>query len=951
MEDDRLELFKQAAVIFEVALEQPPEDRRRIAYELAGADAALRACVEALLRRDRRASPIDTPVVRPSAELGSEPPPPRNEVCGAYRLVRRLGEGGMSSVFLGRRDDGGVPEFAAIKLLPHQLAPAALWRRLDAERSILARLDHPNIARLIDAGATESGSPYLVLEYVRGEPITEYADRRQLGVEDRLCLFSQLVDAVQYAHRHLVIHRDLKPPNVLITDDAHVKLLDFGIAKILGPDVGIEATRTAERFATPGYASPEQLAGGPISTASDLYGLGVLLHRLLTGLLPDDRPSLGSQEDVTPELASEAARKGDPEQRRLRAAHFGLTPRALQRKLRGELDAIIGRCRAPAPEARYRSAGRLGDDLRRYLAGEPTAARPLGVFHRWAKAARRHPLQATGLTALAVAFAALVVLPLLHSRTLARERDATRQAHRQTESVTRFLSDILRLANPYELDNTDRPGNGPVTLREVIDEASVRLDRNLDRDPLVRARLLATLGRAYADLGEASEAVPRLRQAVSLHRAHAPQTAALGDSLASLGFVLWDRGDATKEGRAALEEGVALLRRAAAVGRASDRAGVETGAMLARSLTDLGVVLREEGELAEARALLNEAVAESRRFDGGEGRESALATLELGFLDFREQAYDDASARLEPALSRLTSLVGAHHPDRATALYALGWTRARQGRPQEAEQMLREAHAIWLASLGETHPETIASYQQIGSLRYEQGDLRGAEQIFRRALALERAQPRFDPVHLAVDTNALGIVVWKLDGPAAAEPLAREAVTLAREHLGDDHPRTATYALNLGRILTDGGHLAAAEPLLRAALAHRTETLGADDTRVGYALAALAGHRLDAGDRAEAIQLAEQATRIARAKLGADHWRTGEAEAILGCALVQKETSSIAGASLVSESGAETGASLVPETGASLLQRGLETLRATQGVDAQPTRAAERRCRTDAPTP
>lgn len=458
---------------------------------------------------------------------------------GAYVLDQPLGRGGMGTVWRAHPFDGDAEaEPVAVKILRRGLDTADVRHRFRQEQRLLGALDHPGIARLLDGGVTDDSLPFVAMEYVDGEPLDVYCDRRRLGVDTRLRLFEQVCDAVHYAHQRLVVHRDLKPSNIFVTADGQVKLLDFGIAKVLQPDVlGLShlLTRAEQRLLTPAYASPEQRLGRPVTTASDVYGLGVLLFELLTGHLPFPAPPVPDAEpprpsDVvrqthtTPHPDGTTAEAVTPE--RVGEAR-STAPDRLRRTLAGDLDTIALMALRREPERRYGSAAQLGDDVRRYLAGLPVVARPATVGYRVRSFVRRHR---AGVAASALALAALVAF----AATMTVERARTAREAAKAQAVAGVLAGLFDATNPM-VSNGDT-----LTVYDVLAGSEDRLRRDLAEQPEVLAEILGVIGRAYRDQTHLARADTALRDALALHERLDPASEgtarALGD-LATLRFM------------------------------------------------------------------------------------------------------------------------------------------------------------------------------------------------------------------------------------------------------------------------------------------------------------------------------------------------------------------------------------------------------------------------------
>jgi serine/threonine-protein kinase len=525
--------------------------------------------------------------------------------AGAYRLVEHIASGGMGVVYRAERDDGQVRHQAAVKILRRGLDAEDQVRRFASERQILASLDHPNIARLIDAGVTDDMRPYVVMEYVDGQQIDAYCDERRLSVKQRVALIRDVAMAVDYAHRNLVVHRDLKPSNIFVTDDGQVKLLDFGIAKLLDadPEGATAVTVPGVRLMTPGYASPEQITGAHVTTSTDVYVLGLLLYELLTGTraqetdgrsLPDieelvvrgapRRPS----EVVASLPATLAVTTSGPPATAIAQAR-GTTPGRLRRLLRGDLDRIVGMALRKEPDRRYPSAQAFADDLNRYLDGKPVQARADSAAYRVGKFVRRRwpAVAAAGLfVALLVAYA---VTMTIQSRQIRAERDRAQAAQAKAEEVTSFLVRMFQASDPGETRGDT------VTARELLATGVERVGA-LDSQPAVQGQLLDVMGRVYQSLGRFDDARSLLERALRVRRG------AFGESHRDVGDAWTHLGElSSMQGRYADAE--SQLRTALAIHEGLN--GKESPEF-ATDLHLLGAVLVDKGEPAQGKQLFEE---------------------------------------------------------------------------------------------------------------------------------------------------------------------------------------------------------------------------------------------------------------------------------------------------------------------------------------------------------
>ena len=536
-------------------------------------------------------------------------PDPAGELIGPYRVVRSLGRGGMGEVFLAERADQQFRQHVAIKLVRRGLLSRHVQGRLRLERQILATLDHPNIARLFDGGTTTEGTPYIVMEYVDGQPIDIYADQRALTIEQRLRLFMTVCSAVHRAHQNLVVHRDLKPSNILVTTDGVPKLLDFGIAKLLDDRQMMHTmavTQADIRVMTPDHASPEQIRGEPITTASDIYVLGVLLYELLSGYKPfvlkgnrlaELEQAICEQTPLSPSATIANAISGGLSSVQGIAAERGVTPAKLRRQLSGDLDNIVLMAMRKEPDRRYSSVEQFAADVDRYLRGLPVIARADAWSYRTGKFVRRHAV----VVGLSFAFVALLIgftiTTVIQSANIRYERDvaqaerARAQAEQErAEAVRDFLVDSFTRADPARARGKD------ITALEILGSGATRITKELRSQPKLQADLLDTIGTVYLSLGQTADAQPLIEQALSVRRSlYGAENLEVARSLYSLNRVYAAKGDLQTSERLA-DESLAIHRKLT-----GDRS-LETAGSLCR----LGVIKAQQGELGSAEALFNQ---------------------------------------------------------------------------------------------------------------------------------------------------------------------------------------------------------------------------------------------------------------------------------------------------------------------------------------------------------
>ncbi|MEM6784418.1 MAG: serine/threonine-protein kinase [Bacteroidota bacterium] len=811
---------------------------------------------------------------------------------GPYQLARELGRGGMGAVYLAERvvEDGcGFEQSVALKLIaaPHP----TLRQRFLAERQTLARLQHPGIARLLDGGVAgpESddlvGTPFFALEVVDGEPITEHVATNGLSVRDRLDLFLQVCDAVQYAHQNLVVHRDLKPSNILVAPTEGVrrsraKLLDFGIAKLLTPDnLGpldddAPLTATGSRVYTPQYAAPEQVRGQAVTTATDVYALGLILYELLTGRRAYHfaRASAGEIERVICET--------EPPRPSLAITRIGadaptLDPARLRRQLRGDLDTIVLKALAKDPARRYASAEALAADLRRHLAGQPIAARPATKRYRMAKWVRRNPAWAVaavlvaGLALVATVFAGVVAR---QNQLLAAERDRVEREASRTEAVKDFLVGVFQVADPSESRGAS------VTAQELLDQGARRLRTELANVPLVQAEVQGVVGRVFTNLGLYDQADSLLTAAVAQHEALAAAgdplaTDALAENLEHLGLLRYEQGF--------FDGAMARLERALALRLAQTP---PDAIALARTEHLLGMLTHESGDLVRADSLFQASLAVRE----AQAPPSAVAATlsSLGLLRSDAGDYDEAEPILQRALALQRTHLGDDHPETATTLYHLAQLYWTTGRLDEAEPLFRESLALSIQLFGPESASAALDYNQLGLVLVDQGRYRESQAAYEEALRIQRTVFGESHPDLSATVLNLGALHFAQERYAEAEAAYREALRIDMAALGEGHPYVAGDQVRIATLLIAQRKPDEAEALLDAAAPVFEATYTPDHPRLADLLMKRASVASLRGDDAEAERLSRIALDGLRRHLEPDHQAVIDAHVVLGLMLV-----------------------------------------------------------------
>ncbi len=796
------ERWQVVSELFNDTLELPPEERRGFLERSCDNEELLREVLDLLADEDRGGDGLLAGPYFSLHRTPAEPEPGTGRLIGAYRLVRRLGHGGMGTVYLAERADGEFEQQVAIKLLHPSLVSEAVLRRFRSERQILAKLSHPNVAQLLDGGTTDDGLPYFVMEHVDGRPIDEHCNACALPIRERLGLFRALCAAVSFAHRNLVVHRDLKPGNVLVTPDGRVKLLDFGIAKLLE---GEQPLATGDAPMTPPYASPEQVRGEAVNTASDVYSLGVVLYELLTGRRPHEAKS---PQGLARAICEEAPRRPSTGEvgERLRAEE----PKRLRRLLAGDLDNVVLKAIRKEPERRFSSVEQLSEDVRRHLEGLPVLSRPDTVAYRTGKFVRRHRwgVAAAGLVALLVG--AFTVSTAVQSARIARQYEEILRERDRARNVTGFLVDVLGTPDPRQAK-----GATP-TVREVLDDTARQLKTEMSKEPLIRAALLDAIGRVYLSLGLRAEARPPLEEALKLRQAHLDAAdPVLAESLHNL--AKWERADGQDEkAKELIQEAIAIQRSAFAADHRD----------LARGLNNLGSLLRHLGQLEDAETSAREALEMQRRLFGDDHIELAITLNNLARILVEKGQLDEAESSYRKSIDIRREVEGPDDPGLAKTLNNLAMLLVdRLNRPGEALPLYQESLRIRRKVYGAGHAGLVSTLNNLAVL----------------LISLERpeeAQPLLDevfaiygdrPVHPIPRKNK-ALLLFVLGEVAACEELTREILPLLRR----DALIAETESLR-GACLADLGRRAEAEPLLRQGYETLLETLGEDDRRTRQA--------------------------------------------------------------------------------------------------------------------
>ncbi|MCP3979631.1 MAG: serine/threonine protein kinase [bacterium] len=822
--DDRR--WKRADEIFDAALDLPDEQRGSFVERECGGDSELRGQVVRLLELVDDAAPLPgDPLTDPSLwaldDADESPDAWIGKTVGRFRIERELGRGGMAVVYLAQRADGEFRQDVALKLIKRGTDTDEALRRFAQERQIMAGIAHPNIASLIDGGTTDDGRPYFVMEHVEGRSIDRWCNEQRLPVRERLKLYLQVAEALAYAHRNLVIHRDIKPSNILVTDDGVVKLLDFGIARYLDPEGDVpDRTATQKRFLTPTWASPEQLGGAHVTTASDVYQLGLLLYLLLSGRSPHGsdtgdsealrrsvlegtftRPSaavaLATEEDGTEDVGRDR----------------GTSAKLLRRELSGDLDNIVLKALSRQPERRYSSVAQLVEDIERFLRGLPVSARPDSLTYRVGKLVARYKL-AAGFAGLAlVLLLAFAVTMTVQANKIAAERDRANLEAEVSRRVSDFLVGLFRVSNPGEV------GGESITARELLDEGAKKISGDLADQPELQARLMDTMGVVYQQLGLYDDAEPLMEQAVSVRREHLDA----------------DHPD-----------------------------------MLA-SMNHIGALYFHQGRYDEAETVCRDTLERQRRVLGDEHVETLRTMNVLANIHQNRGRYSEAQPIYRTIIEARQRVLGPDHIETLSAMHNLGAALFRMGQLDEAQLMFADVTEIRARTLGFDHPETLATRSSLANVLQRQGKLEEAEPQYLRVLELRRRVHGADHPNTLTTMHNLAALYKNQGRYDEAIPIYLDTLAAQKRVYGDEHIKTLRTMNSLADVYTNQGRHDEAGPLFAEVIARQKRVLGENHPEMAITMHNLACVYRETGRLEESRRLFEESQRILESQLDSKH--------------------------------------------------------------------------------
>ncbi len=860
--------FQSLKELLQAALRLPIREREAYLRDACAGDSALFREAMTLISDESRATDLiktggaadllDTRVADDIFRLPSEPLQSR---IGSYRIIETLGEGGMGAVYLAEQEEP-IRRRVALKLVKLGMDTKEVLARFDAERQALAMMDHPNVARVHDAGATEMGRPYFVMEYVDGTPITEYCDRERMSTKERLELFIPVCLAIHHAHQKGIIHRDVKPSNILVAvhDGKPVpKVIDFGIAKATGES---PAERTAftvmgQIIGTPEYMSPEQATGAAegVDTTTDVYSLGVLLYEILTGTLPFDPNEMrrAGWETVVktirdvepPKPSTRVSSIGDTAAEVAARRHTSVT--GLRRQLRGDLDWVVMKAMEKVRSRRYTSAAEFAADLERYLHNQPVAASPPSTVYRMRKFARRYR------TALAIAAFIIVSLSYVAFESN-RQRGAAVRARDESEAVTTFLSDMLGAVAPEQ-------GGREVSVRQVLDQAEGKIGEKLKGRPLIQARLMNTMGNVYRKLGLPEKAHPLLEGSLAIRekelgRNHRDVAQSLND-IANLVSMEGDRDRA----KALYEEALAIRERVLPPDHPD----------IARSLNNLAATLQESGESEAALRIYQRILPMQERVLGPDHADVGRTHNNIARLLVGTGDYKGALPHIDLAVQIKEKAFGPDHIDVARSLAvkvtALYYLRDYAAARREMERVVSIAEK----ALGPDHPEFGVDLNQLGALLLSLEDYKAARPMFERALGI--LEKSLGPAHGSLDgpLRNLGKLCSETGDYEAARNYLERAISVDEAAFGAASRESSAPLLEMGVLNRRMRNYVSAKKNLDSALSIREQALGPEHPDVAEALAQMAELEREIGDNESARKHWERCLSIRERALGPEH--------------------------------------------------------------------------------
>ncbi|MEJ2494039.1 MAG: serine/threonine-protein kinase [Ignavibacteriaceae bacterium] len=821
------ERWEKIGILFDEALKLDEPERTAFLQSACGDDIEMLEEVRSLIEADTNIPLVlkdNADAINISRRLEYE-----GKVIGKYKIIKQIAEGGMGSVFLAERADGQFEQKVALKIIKPGMSSDEIIKRFQFERQILARLQHPNIARLYDGGLTDENLPYFTMEYVEGETIDEYCDKNNLSVSERLKLFTRVCGAIQYAHQNLVIHRDLKPWNIIIKKDGTVKLLDFGIAKVFTEDDLPEQaalTRTGLHVMTPEYASPEQIKGEPVTTSTDIYSLGLILYKLLTGESAYEIKSTSALElekvichtkPQKPSTIIKTIRTQDNIKTERISSVRKTQADKLIKTLSGDLDNICLMALRKEPERRYPSVDRFQRDIVNYLEERPVWARQSTIRYRTGKFISRHKIS---VISAALLFLIVTLLTTFYMIQLRKERDKAELESQKAKEVAGFLKDIFKLSDPYEARGDT------ITVRELLEKGSQKIHRELSDQPDVKATMLDIMGQVYLNLGLYDKSEALLKEALDIRRKINSDDVDLGKSLNSVGQLYLTKGEYDKA-EPILKEALSVYENLSEKDNENYVSAIDNAAwysnvtgdfnrsdslydlaikvlrnnykdrseLLFITMNDLALNFHEEGKYEESESLFKETLELQKKFYGDKPHpEVSTTTYNLAELLRDKGNYDEAEKLFRTSLDMDIKLNGPEHPDVAYSLQGLASIYRLKGNFKAAEKLYMQVLNMRKKFLGPEHPDVAYATYNVGLLFYSEEKYDSSKKYFEQALEMHKKLNGAKHPSVAKCIEKLSYINFRKGNYKKAENLIRQAIEINKESVGEIN---ISYANNL----------------------------------------------------------------------------------------------------------------------------------------------------------
>lgn len=792
----------------------------------------------------------------PSDISFNEESPLIGQKIGAYRITQLIGYGGMGSVFKAERADGSFDHTVALKIIRRGMNTPSNVARFKREQQILAGLNHPNIARLYDGGVTAEGLPYLIMEYIDGQPVTEYCDNHRLTIKERINLFCRICDTVQFAHRNLVIHRDLKPANILINKNGEVKILDFGIAKLLDEGQQRHTLTTGNRMLTPAYAAPEQLLDQPVTTSTDGYALGVLFYKLVCGTAYLDLKgkSVTTMESVIKKQTPSAInhRYGSlSHTKQLKIAfHRNTTPTELNRYLNSDLNAILQKQLRKEPQKRYESVSHLAEELQRYLGGHPVQAHKGSLKYYTAKFIKRNKV---AVSAALIFLMTVSGFTAFYTWRISDERNKVTLQAQKLNQVSNFLIDLFSASDPSQsLGDT-------LTVNVLLTRGLDKIDQ-LDHQPKIKSQMLNTMGKVYTNLGQYEKAEKLLNQALSLLKNNDGSDREMATVYNDLGVLNHKAREYTKAER--LYKKALQLREHALPAFHAD---------YAQTLSDLGALMRATDRLDSAQVLSQKAYQIRRNASNINRLDVATSLNNLAVLANGQGELDKAESYYQEALSIRKKELGDIHPKIANTLNNIGVLLRDKGQFEKAVPYYQKALDMRVELFGLDHPETAQILNNYAGLLLQMDKLKQAIHYYQQALEIRIKIFGPGAIKVANSYNNLSNALFKKGLFKEAEANYRKAINIYADVLGDDHRYVGIVQSNLGKVLTARDDFKKAGKVFESARSILLNSYSSEHISIANLYRYMAELKIKTGQTDQAIILLEKALKIQRKLQGADH--------------------------------------------------------------------------------